>query len=624
MKTLKLLFFVVVILLSITFSSCSSYVRDENRENESQDDKIPISLLYKIPSVDFSTRLNESAFESNDTIGVYVLNETGKMANERWVDNYPFVFDGLNFYSEDVLYYKDRNSKCSFVAYYPFSKEGIVADASKLPIEVQSDQSTKMAYANSDFVLAYTTPFLPTHNPTVLSFNHKLCKLNFMIKPALASDVDQLNQDASLYINNVFINSTYDIDNYTIGDYSNLSNVYPFGEWTTDVTGEKVVGKKLILIPQDISNAQIVLQIEGRTYVSSFPTNMALDSGMSYNIVLKYDSRVGLSGISYQMNDWTEYSDDYEAEIIEQPYLKQVALQNLNYSESSVYNIETEDGTVLGLLCKEYLFNNDIDASAIVYYPSNTPMLGTVLHVIGDNRKIHGGVVAWSDDNSFVYTPGDSNPILNICFDDNGDMIRNEIENSPFVGAKPYQLVDQRGSEINYYPIVKIGMQYWMRENLKSLLYTDNAQITNHETDYSVTSAGYYINDGNVYYNAAAVLSGKIAPSGWSVSSEKDWEDLKKYIGDKSAKLKMGNRWLSYQDIDAPNNITGFGGVPIGGYFSKESPSIFMGLNDYVFYWSLNGNELAENGSALNARTNNIRTITYHESCAYVVRCVKN
>jgi uncharacterized protein (TIGR02145 family) len=140
----------------------------------------------------------------------------------------------------------------------------------------------------------------------------------------------------------------------------------------------------------------------------------------------------------------------------------------------------------------------------------------------------------------------------------------------------------------NVYKTVKIGNQWWMAENLKTIHYNDDTPITL-ETDDGVwstlTSAAYcwYFNDPGTYkdisgaiYNWFAGNTGKLCPTGWSIPSDEDYKALEMFLGmtqaqadgaywrgtDQGSKMKTTTGWSLGGN---GTNSSGFSAFP-GGY----------------------------------------------------------
>ena len=94
----------------------------------------------------------------------------------------------------------------------------------------------------------------------------------------------------------------------------------------------------------------------------------------------------------------------------------------------------------------------------------------------------------------------------------------------------------------NVYEIVKIGDQIWMAENLKTTKFNDGESIPNvtgNSEWCSLVTFGYcwYNNNSSKkdtlggLYNWYAVNTGKLAPTGWHIPSEAEWNILISYLG---------------------------------------------------------------------------------------------
>ena len=148
------------------------------------------------------------------------------------------------------------------------------------------------------------------------------------------------------------------------------------------------------------------------------------------------------------------------------------------------------------------------------------------------------------------------------------------------------------------YRTVKIGDQWWMAENLNVTHYR-NGDLVPNVTDSSLWTSqtiGAYCNYGNDAANAAAYgrlynwyAAGDardIAPAGWHVPSDVEWQTLVNYLGgDAVAGWKMKEtgtaHWLP------PNTGTdesGFTALP-GGY-RGSSYGVFGDLGNYACFWS--------------------------------------
>ena len=154
-------------------------------------------------------------------------------------------------------------------------------------------------------------------------------------------------------------------------------------------------------------------------------------------------------------------------------------------------------------------------------------------------------------------------------------------------------------------------------KNIKSIKNTNNTKNT---------TAGYYLPYSNYFYNQAAITTGKMAPQGWKLPDNTEWEKLKNYIKDEAAVLKT-DTWTSYNSISQANNKTGFNGSPIGIY-SKSSKGMYSSYTyskESAGYWSIKKENQAPDDTSfsLNYKLNKTSGLKNSDYCAYSIRCLK-
>lgn len=150
----------------------------------------------------------------------------------------------------------------------------------------------------------------------------------------------------------------------------------------------------------------------------------------------------------------------------------------------------------------------------------------------------------------------------------------------------------------NVYYIVKMGDQFWLRENLKVTHYNNGDSIPN-VTDNTkwteLTSGAYcnYDNDethadtyGRLYNWYAGSDERNICPEGWHIPTESEWNDLVNHLGGEyEAGGKLKEEGTSHWE--SPNagatNESGFTGLP-GGI--RVNDGSFEGMHQTGIYWS--------------------------------------
>ena len=131
----------------------------------------------------------------------------------------------------------------------------------------------------------------------------------------------------------------------------------------------------------------------------------------------------------------------------------------------------------------------------------------------------------------------------------------------------------------NIYKTIKIGNQWWMGENLKTTRYRngDTIPYVTDNIQWSTLNSGArcIINNNlkslDIYgylYNWFVILDSRnVAPYGWHIPSNSEWETLILYLGGDSiagGKLReIGTTHWQYQNIGA-SNTSGFTALPGG------------------------------------------------------------
>lgn len=179
----------------------------------------------------------------------------------------------------------------------------------------------------------------------------------------------------------------------------------------------------------------------------------------------------------------------------------------------------------------------------------------------------------------------------------------------------------------NVYQTIKIGTQTWMAENLRATKFRNNGYImeVQNNADWSGTnyltqpkyckynnradSASTY---GLLYDGMTAYSANNIAPTGWRLPTEDDWNTLVTYLGGATVaggKMKEIGfvHWLQ-PNTDA-DNVSGFKALGAGYRFVNGTFSAILGQTTW---WVGN---TAGNGL--------IRTIYYNGKSIDSGNCVK-
>jgi len=191
----------------------------------------------------------------------------------------------------------------------------------------------------------------------------------------------------------------------------------------------------------------------------------------------------------------------------------------------------------------------------------------------------------------------------------------------------------------NVYPIITIGKQVWMKEDLKTTRYSNGdsigttipatLDITNEPTpkyqwayDGNESNAETY---GRLYTWYAATDDRNICPTGWHVPSDADWSTLTTYLAGEyiaGGKLKETGiiHWKS-PNTEATNE-SGFRALP-GGY--RYGNGTFYDIGGTGNWWS--STEVSANNAWCYTMYNNLRNVNKHygkKTNNLSVRCVRD
>ena len=626
MKNMKIASFMIKFIMMPLLVS-TSCVNEISEEPTTLPGEIPIRLSTQI--LCNPTRVIDNKFQEKDAIGLYVLTQPSTINQKRYIDNMRFTCSQTSgFEPEETIYYPKGNGECNFISYYPFQETGIEPDKSTMQVQIQTDQSTVGGLSLSDFMIAVNNDITPSQNMVAMEYKHKLCKLEIIIRPAGGEDLQELLADnPTLSLNGFHSEASYDFLTGQFGSSGQTSGIIPYGEWK--IENNTLIGKKAILIPEKIESDShyINMEIDGKSYSCPFPDNFQLSSEKSCSIGIIYKSSEGIqiNNFDHSIADWTEGES---GETTAQETSGIIHLAALKFSKSNVYKAINE-GTQVAEICKEYLLADNIDAQAIVAYPvlnGETDLNnGTVICLLDETAAVHGGKVSWNKvNNVLAYTPGNQSVINDFYIAEDNSISISKPENPLPVRLQEEVLTDIRNTETKTYPIVKIGIQYWMGRSLEATRYTDG-NIIKEIKDLQINMSGYLTYDNKYFYTLSALATGNLPAIGWKIPNQKEWNFLKDYLKNKASNLKYGS-WKSTKEgnnYDALNKSY-FNGIPEGYFLNNGENKGYAMKEAGVGYWvSQNNDDPETKGGIYLLNTNDEIKDGTSVDRAISVRCIR-
>lgn len=197
------------------------------------------------------------------------------------------------------------------------------------------------------------------------------------------------------------------------------------------------------------------------------------------------------------------------------------------------------------------------------------------------------------------------------------------------------------------YQTVKIGNQWWMAEDLRTTTYRSGLsipQINDDEQWARTKNPAYTIYENSalapgLLYNFHVITSlEEIAPEGWHIPTDEEWQALESYLGLPGSELELTNwrgtdqgdmlkvegteGWTFYEGVWA-NNETGFSAYGGSSRF-YEGPFGVPGLKGSSFYWTSSVNNDKGWFRYLDYKKSGIFRFFGHPNYGFSIRCVKD
>ena len=287
---------IIMLLLSVaTFVSCS---KSKDLREDNPNEKIPISL-----STSICTKATETNFESNDRIGLFVVNFNngvpGKLATAgNHVDNEVFTFNGSSWISSNELYWKDGVTHADFYCYYPHSNA--ISDVGAVPFAVCADQTSMESIKSSDFLWGKTEDAFPSERPVEITAYHRVSKVVVRIMPGKGYTKEILaSKEIQVSLCGFYTNATVNLADGSVtpsGSRSDMSLYRSDDCWYGYV------------IPQSFTDSNVVkVVLDGNEYflkqTVSFGANKSQECTLTINRI-EEGVNIGIGGWD---NDGTDF-----------------------------------------------------------------------------------------------------------------------------------------------------------------------------------------------------------------------------------------------------------------------------------------------------------------------------
>ena len=551
-------------------------------EYEIEKGTVPITFTSHISKP--VSRITETTFEKGDKLGLFAMITPTDINGKRYIDNLLLTSNGKSqlIAEEETFYPADNTATLDFISYHPYSASGVFQNKSSIQVSVLSDQSSASNYSTSQFLVAKKNRVASKTQSVNLEYEEQFAKICIELQPAEGETIEAMYAAQPRIIANGFCTeATYDFITGAFSDIKTPDSLIPHGEWKQGE--DKLYGKEFIIIPQETGGQSFTLEWNGKLYTCPFG-NETLQGRQKYTFSISANQHMDytLVGVVSSIKDW-EFGKEINSS--NQYGVQSIQLAALSFSMSDVYHIYHNDNAVAEI-CKEYL-TGDLNSCAIVVYPvedgRSNLQAGKVLQLLDNNGVAHsgGGDLSWDvSGSSFSYTSTTPRIIKEIHIDNQGNISFDKIESPANVYVGSYRIRDIRDGEQTFYPVVKIGTQYWMKEDLSATAYQNGIELSlRSRLD---EGAGYLTGkNGEIFYNGEALLGGELAPKGWKIPNLSEWEQLNRYIGENIALVKTGT-WKGFTEtgiIGESTNETGLSIQPTGLFAVKTEGATHCHMN---------------------------------------------
>lgn len=282
MKNISALYLICILFIAI---SC------QKQEQIIEPGVMDIQFIH--PSV--VTRATETAFESGDKIGLYVVETPAPLqVSGNYVNNLQATYNGSQWTGDSGLRWPSTESVCDIYAYYPFME---VSKITAAPFSVLEDQSD--GFGACDFLwgkaasVAYTTDAIP------VQFSHKLSKITLKLVKS-ESYVGDLPSNAVFYVHSTVPDATVDL---TTGSVTKD----PYGTAKT-ITCHKVSDDtyEAVIIPQRLASRTPLFEMvaNGVSYLVEGSFNFKPGINYTFSVTLNTSTESIRIEIGGEIEDW--------------------------------------------------------------------------------------------------------------------------------------------------------------------------------------------------------------------------------------------------------------------------------------------------------------------------------
>lgn len=267
--------------------------------------RIPIGISTYI------TRVTETAFESGDRIGLYVVNRNDDGSHNdlkpsgNYVDNMRYTYSYNTWTPDETVYWKDDKTRADFYLYYPYQATHI--NENPMVFKVEANQSEINSYNNSDVMVGSTMNVVPRQTIVHIALKQVMSRVAIVLTPGEGfTDASLAASDVKVKLNIPAVSANIDL---ATGKVEPIMNYDGESLTMTPMTPYKDGNVyRAIVVPQQVEQTNLInVNVDGHDFV--FSKAFDFESGKSYtvNVTLVKES----DGLNATITGWDADDVDY-------------------------------------------------------------------------------------------------------------------------------------------------------------------------------------------------------------------------------------------------------------------------------------------------------------------------
>lgn len=267
--------------------------------------RIPIGISTSI------TRVTETAFESGDQIGLYVVNRNDDGSQNdlkpsgNYVDNMRYTYSYNTWTPDETVYWKDDKTCADFYLYYPYQAAHV--NESPMVFKVEADQSKVNSYKNSDVIIGSTLNVAPSQTTVYIASKHVMSRVVIALKPGEGfTDASLAASDVKVTLNIPAVSANIDL---ATGEVEPIMNYDGESLTMTPMTPYKDGNVyRVIVVPQEVAQTNLIkVNVGGSDFLFSKDFNFESGKSYTFNVTITKES----SGLNATITGWDSDGVDY-------------------------------------------------------------------------------------------------------------------------------------------------------------------------------------------------------------------------------------------------------------------------------------------------------------------------